>query len=177
MNANYPRAGGPDVIAIKASDGSKAGFVVGAAGAGLTGNSLTAATWYFPIAESRESLSFVHMKWDSSFVGVITFESCGFPEFATALADANDVTLIDANTGAGLGNWVGENPTTVYVAFASATGASAGTGATSMTVTITGGTANGCTLHLGNNGGVRMRAKNVCSTAGIFRFVSWGKVT
>ncbi len=171
-NANYPRAGGRDVVIIK-SDGTRASLVFGAAGAGLTGNSLTAATWYVPIVESRESLAFVHLKWDSALVGVVTFESCGFPEFATDLADANDVTLVDANAGAGLGNWVAELPTTSYVAFASATGASA----TSLTITITGGTANGCTVHLGNNGGSRMRARVVCTVAGILRVATWGKVT
>ena len=166
MNANYPRAGGPDVVAIK-SDGTKAGFTAGA------GNTLVAATYYIPVVESRESLAFVHFKWDTAFIGVVTFESCGFPEFATATADTADVSLVDVNTGANLGNWVIENPSTGSVAFASAVGASA----TALTITVTGGTANGCTVHLGNNGGQRMRAKVVCSTGGVLRCATWGKVT
>jgi|SRR6188474_235013 len=100
----------------------------------------------------------VHIQWDAALVGTVTFWSSEFPEVAISSTTAGD--------------WIQENPTSgVYVAFSPA---GAGTN-TNLQINIPGGTAGGCSVHLGNLGSLMLRAQVVCTTQGVMRIQAGGK--
>lgn len=112
-------------------------------------------TYYYPLGNTekfasevrRANLEFVHVRWDSAAILTITFEDTGWTR--------SQVSDYDATAGL----WVQENPTTAYVA------ASTGT-VTNLSVAVAGGTAGGCTFHLGNFGAPRCRIKIVVGGTG-----------
>lgn len=99
-----------------------------------------------------------HIRWDTAFIGVITFWVCDFP----------DVLLTDAVAG----NWVQENPPSGYTPISPAGAASA---ATPLVITIAGGTAGGAAPDVGNIGHRVLAAQVVCTQAGFLRIRANGK--
>lgn len=114
-------------------------------------------TSHYGLGGDSSIVEHIHIKWDSSLVAVITFWTCDFPEVAVS------------DTAAG--QWIQENPTTAVVQFSPA---GAGT-AVNLTVTIPGGTAGGCSIHIGNLGSARLKAQVVCTVAGQLRMRHHGK--
>lgn len=98
-----------------------------------------------------------HVSWDASITATITFEDTCFP----------DVTNFSVTAG----EWIKEDPTTAYIAFAPL---GSGT-AVNMTITIPGGTAGGAMVHFGNTGSRRTRVKIVTGTGGAIRVGCHGR--
>lgn len=132
-------------------------------------------TYVFPLGHERSAianetaLAGVHIKWSSAVVAVITVETCNFPVTLSGNGGGGaDVASFDSVAG----NWIQENPSTAYVAVSPAGAATV----TNLTVTIPGGTAGGCTIHLGNLGTRRCRIKAVVTTGGAMRIAPHGKL-
>lgn len=137
-----------------------------------------ATTYYAPLgsqttpAPAQTSLNSVHVKWDSAFVGVITIETCNFPERKGGVSiGAADVSNFDTTVG----NWIQEDPPTAYISTKSTDGTTGGATVANATVTVAGGTAGGCMFHLGNLGARRTRVKLVSTTGGVVRISYTGK--
>jgi hypothetical protein len=122
--------------------------------AGPNGYVLPAGTYYIPIGGEGAMAEALHCRWDASAIGVITIEDTNGPDVLTYSGTAGD--------------WIQENPSTAYVGILGGTVAN-------LTVTVPGGTAGGCMIHLGNTGALRTRAKVVITTQGTLNFLSNGK--
>jgi len=114
------------------------------------------ATSYYGAGGDSSIIQSIHFQWDAVFVGVITFETSNF-------------TGLDPTVAGAAGAWIQENPSTAYIG-----SAPAGL-ATNMTITVPGGTAGGAMVHVGNLGSRVIRAKVVCTVAGILNITSAGK--
>lgn len=149
---------GEPAFAMK-SDGTKIPLELG------KGYNLANGTWYIDVSSPDGRVEGIHMRWDSSFVAsAINFEDTCFPAFTAPDQATADVSLNDADAGSTLGNWVKEDPSSgVYIP--------TGTGytVTNMTIAVTGGTANGTMINLGNYGGRRGRLRIVVTTPGFIR--------
>lgn len=119
------------------------------------------ATSFYGLGGDASIIQHVHMKWDATLAAVVTFWSCDFPPAEILI---NDVLA---------GNWIQEDPPTGYTAISPAGAATVG--ANPLTITIPGGTAGGCSCHLGNLGCKRLRIRVVCTVAGALRVRPNGK--
>jgi hypothetical protein len=111
--------------------------------------------YYFGIMAEREVGGF-QVKWDATAVGTVTFEDCLWSEDSAALTSTND------------GDWIPEDPPDAYVAVV-------GGSAVGLVVTIPGGSAGGCSAHLGDFGLTRGRVHVSLSTGGVLRCGVSGK--
>lgn len=139
---------------------------------------LTGVTYFTPLgdeiapAPSQTSLSSVHIKWDASFVGVFTIETSNFPRRkGGAWVGQPDVTDFDTTPG----NWIRESPPTGYISTTSTDSSTGGATVSSATITVAGGTAGGCMIHIGNLGSRRTRIKTAVTTGGGVRMSHTGK--
>lgn len=118
-------------------------------------------TSFYGIGGDNSAVHHTHLQWDAAFVGTFTFWSCDFPEVAfDAVSAAN-------------GGFVQENPPTGYTAISPA---GAATAATPLVIAVPGGTAGGASVNLGNNGARRLGTRVVCTTQGIIRIRTHGKI-
>jgi len=124
----------------------------------FNGTQAVSAASYYGVGGDASMIQHVHIKWGSTFIGSITFESSSFPE------------LIASSAGAA-GDWIQENPSTAYIGISPA---GAGT-PTNATIAVAGGTAGGASINIGNWGGWQLRVKVVCTQAGTLRIRSHGK--
>lgn len=154
-----PHPSGGNLDAITAGTGA---LVRAKVGAGVT--LANATVYYFMLGGEDAPLEHVQLKWDTAFVGVFTIETCAFPRKLGVGSDSDDVTDTDETEG----NWIKEDPPTAYVALDGTGGAGAATVA-NLTVTVAGGSAGGCSIHLGNLGALRCRVKAVVTTGGLVR--------
>lgn len=116
----------------------------------------TVTTSFYGCGGDASIVQHIHLKWDSAFAAVITFETSDFKEVDVAVAGV-------------AGDWIQENPTTAYI------GSTPAGLATNMTITVPGGTAGGASVHVGNLGSRRIRVKVVCSVQGQLRIGCAGK--
>lgn len=135
-----PHSPNPYLTAFK-SDGTKLDSSAG--GVAL----VAATTYYVPLGGVSSALiDSVHVAWDALAILTITVEDSNNP----------DATVFSA----ALGEWIQENPSTSYVA------GSGGFSVVNLTVSVAGGTAGGCLIHLGNLGALRGRLKVVVGGTG-----------
>lgn len=99
-----------------------------------------------------------HARWDATFVGVITFWVCDFPEVALTSVVAGD--------------WIQLDPPTGYTPVSPA---GAATTATPLVITVPGGTAGGAAPDVGNLGHRVLAAQVVCTVAGFLKLKANGK--
>lgn len=116
-------------------------------------------TSYYGLGGDTQIIQHVHGMWDAALVATITFWTSEFDEVAL-----NSTTA---------GEWVQEDPPSanVYLAISPAGACTS----TNMTITIPGGVAGGFSLHLGNLGSLKLRARVICTTAGFLRLTAGGK--
>ena len=157
----------PDAVK---SDGTK---VPQESGAGLGANLAGGSTYYFDCSVPDGSTSSVHIMWDASITAVVNFQDSNAPAFkGPSMGPTDDpdngvdVSIFNAGTA---GQWVTEDPGTAYIPAAN------GCTIANMTVTITGGTANGTIFNLGNTGTRRGRLKVVTTVGGVLRVMPHGK--
>lgn len=121
-------------------------------------------TYYYPFGDDSSPLQSVHLKWDSAIIVTFTVETTNFP--------VGDYGNAIALTGATLGAWMQENPSTAYV---SGNGAG-GLTVTALTLVVAGGTAGAATVHIGNLGTLRGRIKAVVGgTGGVVQLAGCAK--
>lgn len=137
------------------------------------GAKLGIATFFFDVGVPDAPTSSVHIIWDATLVAVVNFQDSNAPAFKSTSSGVQtdpdngvDVSLFNAGTA---GQWVTEDPSTAFIP------AAAGCTITNMTVSITGGTANGTIFNLGNLGTRRGRLKVVVATGGVLRVLPYGK--
>lgn len=170
----YNREGTRDLAFLK-TDGTRL------APDAATGNVtlVNGTTYYSPLgdqdapAPSQTSLDSVHIKWDATFVGVFTIETTNFPrKRGGQWIGSDDVT----DYGTTKGNWIQEIPSSADVSVTSTDGTTGGaTHDGHLKITVEGGTAGGCMIHLGNLGSRRARVKTAVTTGGAVRMSHTGK--
>jgi hypothetical protein len=147
---------GPDIVPLDSAagasldrtnaDGSTAGYTL------VTGHTylyeLGPAAWDAPFQS-------FHIKWDATAVLTITVEDSNFPDVASWSMTAGD--------------WEKEDVPTAYIAH------DGGATVTSGTVSVPGGTAGGCLIHLCESGAIRTRLKVVATTGGVVRVAGAAK--
>lgn len=136
------------------------------------GAKLGVGTYYFDVSIPDGPTSSIHMTWDAVLAATsINFQDSNLPAYkgaggaATDKDSGADVAINDNANG----NWVTQDPSTAYIPSGS------GYTITNMTVAVTGGTANGTILDIGNVGSRRGRIKIVVTTGGFFRCYPHGK--
>lgn len=147
--AQQPKGATPELIAFTETTGVKVPFVA------TSGMTLANSTnYYLSLGGQSAPLESLHVKWDATITLTLTIWSSNF-----------DDVLVYTNTA---GEWIQENPSTAYV------GVTGGT-VSSLTVTVAGGSAGGCVIHLGNFGARRLKAKVAVTTGGNLRAAVHGK--
>jgi hypothetical protein len=169
VTTSYPTAGNLD--AINLADGTVIPAhrkSTAASGAGSQGRGVTLAGGQSVafVLDADAGCEHVHIKWDEVFAGVFTIETSSFDEVGANGED--DVRDWSATAG----NWMQENPTVAAGNIPIVGGTVA-----NLTVNVPGGTAGGCSIHIGNIGSRRARVKCVCTTGGLVRVANGGRIS
>ena len=122
-------------------------------------------TYVFPLGGESAPLEMIHIVWDAAIIVTFTVETTGLGKNWGSQVDVSDFDSV-------AGNWMQENPTTVYVSGSGAGGMTA----TNLSLAVAGGTRGGSTIHMGNFGAPRSRIKAVVAgTGGVVRVAVHGK--
>lgn len=156
-----------DVVAVK-SDGTLATFTP------ATGNTITAATFYFPLGHGgfrESSMQTATLLWAAAVAGTLTVEVTNAPRYVGGASSGPvDVSDYDATAG----NWIPWNPATATPNIVQVTGT--GNSATAYTITLGGTNAGGAAIQLAQTGFRRARLKLVASVGGNVRCTLSGKL-
>lgn len=122
-------------------------------------------TDYYGVGGDMGLIQSFHLQWDAALICTeVSVWATDFPENGPFAVPITSVVA---------GEWVEYQPPSGYTAISPAGAAVAG--ASSLIISIPGGTAGGWFVDLGNTAAHRLRVKVVCTQAGFLRIHAAGK--
>lgn len=122
--------------------------------------------WYFDVSIPDVANTSIHFAWDANLAASsLNYQDSNLPDFKhpSAMNHDPDGGVDVALNNEVAGNWITQDPSTSYIPSGS------GYTITNNTIAVTGGTAGGTMMQIGNVSTRRRRIKLVVTTIGLFR--------